>query len=328
MNQPKILFRSSSRHYTRKHYQKRDCRPLPERIEDHLRNSKNSEHRGDITRSLGGFRSAFQTLESTDLTKQDDIIQKIGVVIQNAHVLLYGDSSGPGLYLKYRQLHASAPKVIHELQKLAHYWEVCLVFSRLARSFRTIFSHLTLVLLDPPTQESFARHKKFGKIQRHIHAEMQLIGYHESHGSDPWPRVIASSKSACFLCYEFIQAHGILKIHDAHRQVANQWTFPESKRYNGESIARISRALETVNQMVLQESKMPRTKNGYPKQSKINLAKFHVIPTPSATTIYSERTSSTAKTVRNLLKPWSMWPYLMVAQGSDRTRLATRILPV
>jgi hypothetical protein len=49
-----------------------------------------------------------------------------------------------------------------------------------------------------------------------FHAELQLIAYLELHPSAIKPRVISSSKAACYLCNLFIQLHGKYHVHRTH----------------------------------------------------------------------------------------------------------------
>ncbi|GFF64624.1 hypothetical protein IFM47457_00753 [Aspergillus lentulus] len=65
-------------------------------------------------------------------------------------------------------------------------------------------------------------------ILRHakIHSEVQIIAYFELHPPLALPRVICSSKDACFLCNLFIKAHGKLHTPRSHGRLYPGWRLP------------------------------------------------------------------------------------------------------
>ncbi|EME89671.1 uncharacterized protein MYCFIDRAFT_127117, partial [Pseudocercospora fijiensis CIRAD86] len=61
-----------------------------------------------------------------------------------------------------------------------------------------------------------------------IHAEMQLIFYCELESFLPPPRVICSSKDACFLCNTFIVMHGKFHTPRCHGKLYPGWRLPNT----------------------------------------------------------------------------------------------------
>jgi hypothetical protein len=59
-----------------------------------------------------------------------------------------------------------------------------------------------------------------------IHAEIQVIYYLELNPSSLPPRIIASSKDACFLCNAFIQMHGKMYTARTHGRLYPGWRLP------------------------------------------------------------------------------------------------------
>ena len=59
-----------------------------------------------------------------------------------------------------------------------------------------------------------------------IHAEIQILYHYEMHRAKIRPRVICSSKSACFLCDLFIRLHGKFYIARTHGRLYEQWRLP------------------------------------------------------------------------------------------------------
>lgn len=56
-----------------------------------------------------------------------------------------------------------------------------------------------------------------------VHAEVQIVCYYELHPAAKKPRVICSSKDACYLCKLFIQLHGTYHIPRTHGNLYPGW---------------------------------------------------------------------------------------------------------
>lgn len=59
-----------------------------------------------------------------------------------------------------------------------------------------------------------------------VHAEIQLLFFYELHPKILRPRVICSSKSACYLCDLFIRCHGQFHISRTHGRLYGKWNLP------------------------------------------------------------------------------------------------------
>ena len=59
-----------------------------------------------------------------------------------------------------------------------------------------------------------------------VHAEIQLLFYYEVHQPATYPRVICSSKKACFLCNLFFHLHGQFFIPSTHGTLYEKWIVP------------------------------------------------------------------------------------------------------
>ena len=60
-----------------------------------------------------------------------------------------------------------------------------------------------------------------------VHAEIQLLAYYELHPSKLPPRVILSSKKACYLCNLFFRYHGQYFITNSHGRAYEKWALPQ-----------------------------------------------------------------------------------------------------
>jgi hypothetical protein len=60
-----------------------------------------------------------------------------------------------------------------------------------------------------------------------IHAEIQLLFFYELHPKPVRPRVICSSKSACYLCNLFLKLHGQFFVPRTHSRLYDKWLLPD-----------------------------------------------------------------------------------------------------
>ena len=68
--------------------------------------------------------------------------------------------------------------------------------------------------------------KEMANFKPKIHAEIQLVFFYEQYTNLQQPRVICSSKSACFLCSLFIRLHGKFWVRRTHGVLYPKWTLP------------------------------------------------------------------------------------------------------
>ena len=62
-----------------------------------------------------------------------------------------------------------------------------------------------------------------------VHAEIQLLFFYEFHPENIRPRVICSSKSACYLCDLFVKLHGQFHMPRTHGKLYDRWILPDWK---------------------------------------------------------------------------------------------------
>lgn len=60
-----------------------------------------------------------------------------------------------------------------------------------------------------------------------VHAEVQLLFFYEQNPRRRLPRVICSSKSACYLCDLFFRIHGRFYLPRTHGRLYHKWTLPD-----------------------------------------------------------------------------------------------------
>lgn len=79
---------------------------------------------------------------------------------------------------------------------------------------------------NPEVNKQFTKQVQKSLTASKVHAEIQLLYYLELHSSQLPPRVVASSKDACFLCNAFISMHGKLHTTRTHNRLYPGWRLP------------------------------------------------------------------------------------------------------
>ena len=106
-----------------------------------------------------------------------------------------------------------------------------------------------------------------------VHAEIQLLFYYEMHPDHRMiPKVICSSKSACYLCDLFIRLHGKFIMPRTHGRIYEKWILPysiqgismERRRTLGDVIKQFNDALESKIKLTLSSC---RTLYDFPNES-------------------------------------------------------------
>ena len=82
-----------------------------------------------------------------------------------------------------------------------------------------------------------------------VHAEIQLLFYYEMNPDIRRPRVICSSKSACFLCDLFVKVHAKFYMARSHGVLYDNWLVPNrgTLRLLGNGISEMTRVVERFN---------------------------------------------------------------------------------
>ena len=117
-----------------------------------------------------------------------------------------------------------------------------------------------------------------------VHAEIQLLMHYERSPCDLPPRVIYSSKQACFLCNLFFKIHGKLTVPSTHGRLYEKWALPagiECVRDDHEAM------LTTLWKFCLSNRTYTSTRNSLQKQATPRPEREHDPPLCSLFTIYS-----------------------------------------
>ncbi|KAK2812897.1 hypothetical protein FQN50_000918 [Emmonsiellopsis sp. PD_5] len=134
-----------------------------------------------------------------------------------------------------------------------------------------------------------------------VHAEIQLLLFYELQPDHRRPRVIASSKSACYLCTIFIQTHGAYHMARSHGRLYDGWMLPTWTMGASSSIAQVAQRfnsnLEDEIRAIINDKRRPFV---HPNESVLF---SHAAWTPSVSTVSNPSTTVTARKPTSELFP-------------------------
>ena len=170
--------------------------------------------------------------------------------------------------------------------------------------------------------QAFARRNR-NRPRHKIHAEIQLLLYYEVNPSDSKhkPRVLCSSKDACYLCYNFIRLHGVFHTPSTHGRIYDSWTLPAKTSLQHPARDRISSAVERLNSLM--EGKILQTMNrnarAFPHPNESTLFTWkQCSSTPTLKTLHgSDKVRSTAPSIQTVHSPQLSISENLVANGED-----------
>lgn len=264
LNKNKIYSRIGSKLYKKPDFVRSDLDPLSIRFREFVQRERKRTHqeRADLATLLQeiiDFQDLVDVLERSTsrsaVSKNEVPVAEIKAIIKQACRMSKGKIS-----IRDRLQAMGVPdakldhRIVREIDKLANYGSIPhgLIRIRWAKRYRPLFENPRLMKVEPygyaQSAASLFISSKYPK--RFVHAEVQLLAYYEMNAQTVLPRVIGSSKEACYLCDAFITAHGRFCVSKTHRQVSKKWTVPERRGYSNESIQRMRQSLQAVNQQV------------------------------------------------------------------------------
>jgi OTT_1508-like deaminase len=173
------------------------------------------------------------------------------------------------------------------------------------------------------TADEFQAHVSADNKVWKIHAEIQLLVYHELNPDRPKPRIIASSKSACYLCNLFFALHGQFYVPRTHGRIYDRWLLPDwlvltEKRRNRMAVV-VEQLNSRIEKTIIQTVKAGRMSHNHPNESvvfsvrqlssstltAVQLATPLPIPTASRTALHTHvmQTKSTKTSLSQISIP-------------------------
>lgn len=120
------------------------------------------------------------------------------------------------------------------------------------------------------SNEEFTAQTKRTMKEAKIHAEIQLLYYCEVNAFEHPPRILCSSKNACFLCNAFIQVHGKLHMPRHHGRLYPAWRLPFGPQLE-EATQRFNSLLENQARDSLKTLLEKKRKSRYPDPNESTL---------------------------------------------------------
>lgn len=205
-----------------------------------------------------------------------------------------------------------------------------------------------LKITEQQLHDQFANQTRKTLREAKIHAEVQLIYYCDGNTSSNPPRVICSSKDACFLCNAFISIHGKMYTPRSHGRIYPGWRLPTY--YTSSVIENIfTKALETQVRTSLGALLTRRSKTKYPdpnestllalslststlrtaamtetlsqpSASKLPCLKEGMITTPGEQDVERQASSSSSEDIQSSHSPTQMTSTRTQSDGNDRSQ--------
>jgi OTT_1508-like deaminase len=176
---------------------------------------------------------------------------------------------------------------IRQIGKIAAYYHVVemLVAIASSRAFRTFCLNISTryVQAYSPTQSTMASMTDGCGGVCPVHAEVQLVIEFDARQPSRWrkPRVIGSSKAACFLCELFLAAHGDYFVPETHGKLTPRWTIPDLADFTASQVTRYRNIIGAMNQELRRLAKISHPKRLDPAMSWAALSQLNMLPTLS-----------------------------------------------
>ena len=172
-------------------------------------------------------------------------------------------------------------KVVKTVDKVGRYWACCQRMVKMAssRSYGYLFKSINLTTLS--TYEP----RIVLKRERHTHAEVQVMTYFRLRYTESKPRVIGTSKAACYLCNLFLSHHPQYLVSATHGGIFEPWTIPDLDAYSKTDRTELRGIIASMNRELMRQA-MTRSRFPAPAQSGI----FHPPPQFSASPASSRAT--------------------------------------
>ncbi|KAK0937362.1 hypothetical protein LTR29_011096 [Friedmanniomyces endolithicus] len=244
----------------------------------------------EFRKQLGRLAAAIDTIENAEGAPS---VQDLIAVV---HAAFEATIDGVSLARRLRAF-GHPPETIgrvevRQVQSLGRYSRICSDLASLARSYRHNFVNARLDVIQHHPVEIWP--PASGK-KHYVHAEIQMLVHHQrSPTSSLRPRCIGTSKSACFLCYCFLAAHGQYSVPETHGEVFEQWTVPDHSSYTPGVRECLSDALRKTamrTSKAIKASRKETRRHAPPMQSVLDLWLQH-LRTPSASTLISRGTDN------------------------------------
>lgn len=157
---------------------------------------------------------------------------------------------------------AAAIKTIRQLQKIGAHRRICLSLVKTAKQYPSLFkTGFSIAYLTPynsiPTSIGYEQ----WATTCHVHAEVQLAVHYDLSVQNQTlpttchqPRCIGISKWLCYLCYQFLRAHGDYFPSKTHGRLYDQWTIPDLQEFEPDMVDRYRDVLKAMDEDIVSKT--------------------------------------------------------------------------
>ncbi|CAK4030956.1 Hypothetical predicted protein [Lecanosticta acicola] len=129
-------------------------------------------------------------------------------------------------------------RAARQLRAIGNYWRICQYLARASRTHQRAFETLELHTV------------RFGSKKDIVHAEVQLLLFHETSKDIVRPEIMPASKKTCFLCHTFFESFGQYALVETHGQVPQRWSLPDDERLDARLRVKLNQALKRTSSVV------------------------------------------------------------------------------
>ncbi|KAK6003117.1 hypothetical protein QM012_000962 [Aureobasidium pullulans] len=160
---------------------------------------------------------------------------------------------------------ASAIKCLRQLEKIGAYWRIATSLIDVSSKYPLLFEeNLQLAFLTPYEPVATTIGHESWATTCHVHAEVQLAVHYDllfqatsaSQLAFLPPRAIGTSKWLCYLCYQFLRAHGSFIPVNTHGRLYDQWTIPDLADHGEELRTRYRGIVRDIDAEVVRETRI------------------------------------------------------------------------
>jgi hypothetical protein len=216
--------------------------------------------------TLAAIYEAFETVEARsrdETSRLHDLIKASYRFCKSKNIVDFAKRLENSVNAAPTPKVASAIKCLHQLEKIGAYWRVTTSLVDASLKYTALFKanpQLAFLTAYEPVPTTIG-HESWATTC-HVHAEVQLAVYYdlllESHSPDSPPtflppRVIGTSKWLCYLCYQFLRAHGSFIPVNTHGRLYDQWTIPDLANYGQELRTKYREIIFNIDAEVVRE---------------------------------------------------------------------------
>ncbi|EXJ70465.1 uncharacterized protein A1O5_06534 [Cladophialophora psammophila CBS 110553] len=145
-----------------------------------------------------------------------------------------------------------------------------------------------------------------GSRDCHVHAEVQLVVDLDLREPSNWryPRAIASSKAACFLCEMFVNGHGRYFVPQTHGNLTPHWTIPDLDQFSPTQLSRYQNIIGSMNRELQRLIKIPHPRRLDAAMSWQALSQLNLFPYSPPSANHNNPPLPLVQTVPAILGPY------------------------